>query len=109
MNPINDETIAEMARRVVQAVDPDMVLLFGSRARGDARADSDVDLLVIGRSEVPRHLRSLHLYRALRGMGVPKDVLWVTPEEVAEWSGVKNHVINRGLKEGRVLYDRQAA
>jgi hypothetical protein len=51
-------------------------------------------------------LRTLPLYRALRGLGVPKDILWVTPDEVAEWGGVVNHVVWRCLKEGRVLYEK---
>ena len=69
-------------------------------------ADSDVDLLVIKPSDQARHLRALPIYRALRGLGVPKDILWVTPDEVAEWGGVVNHVVWRCLKEGRVLYEK---
>lgn len=95
-----------MTRRLVASIDPDRVILFGSRARGDARPDSDVDLLIVRASEEPRHRRVLAAYRALRGMGMPKDILWVTPEEIEEWRPITNHVITRSLREGKVLYDK---
>jgi predicted nucleotidyltransferase len=109
MKTITEAVLAEVTDRLVHAVGPDKVVLFGSRARGDARTDSDVDLLVIKSSDQPRHLRVLPLYRALRGLGIPKDILWVTPEEVEQWREVANHVVSRGLREGRVLYDKHAA
>ena len=109
MKVITEAVLAEVTDRLVHAVAPDKVVLFGSRARGDARVDSDVDLLVIKSSDQPRHVRVLPLYRALRGLGIPKDILWVTPEEVEQWHEVPNHVVSRGLREGRVLYDKHAA
>ena len=106
MTHITNDVLADITRRIVEVVKPDKLILFGSRARGDAREDSDVDLLVIKPSDQASHLRALPIYRALRGLGVPKDILWVTPDEVAEWGGVVNHVVWRSLKEGRVLYEK---
>lgn len=65
-----------------------------------------MDLLVIKGSDLTRHVRVLPLYRALRDMGIAKDILWVTPEEVEAYRDVVNHLIARGLKEGRVLYEK---
>ena len=45
------------------------------------------------------------VYRALAGIGVPKDILWWTPEEIAEWRGVESHFINTVLREGKVLHE----
>jgi len=42
-----NEAISEMTERIVQCFHPLRVILFGSHARGDARPDSDVDLLVV--------------------------------------------------------------
>lgn len=43
-----DETVlSEIVRRLVKAIDPDKIVLFGSRARGDFRGQSDVDLLIV--------------------------------------------------------------
>jgi predicted nucleotidyltransferase len=103
---VNEKVLQEIIRRLVSEIDPDRIILFGSRARGDAKPDSDVDLLVIKASDEPPHRRVIRAYRALRGLGVPKDVLWRTPEEVAEWSAVKNYVITEAVREGRVLYEK---
>ena len=106
---IADESVLqEMVRRLVEAIDPDRIILFGSRARGDARPDSDVDLLVIKDSDEPPHRRVIPAYRALTGLGVPKDIIWRTPDEVRDWSQVRNYVTTRALREGRVLYEKRA-
>jgi predicted nucleotidyltransferase len=103
-----DETVlSEVVRRLVEALDPDRVILFGSRARGDHRPDSDVDLLIVRDSTEPRHRRVIRAYRALRGLGIPKDILWYTPQEVADWVGVVNHVICRALNDGLALYEKR--
>ena len=104
---INDEPkLREIVRRLVEAVDPDRIILFGSRARGDAGPDSDVDLLIIKDSDVPRHRRTIPAYSALKGLAIPTDIIWRTPAEIVEWSRVPNHVVTRAMREGRVLYER---
>ncbi len=101
-----------MVEAIVDEVDPEQVVLFGSRGRGDARVSSDVDLLVIeaepfgpGRG---KHEEMNRLYRALRGFRVPKDILVFSNEEVEYWRDSLNHVLARALREGRVLYERPA-
>ncbi len=110
MVPVTDELLDEMARAIVAAVDPEQVILFGSRARGEAREDSDVDLIVIeaepfgpGRSRIDEAKR---LYKAASRFGVPKDILVFTLAEVDYWRDSLNHVLARALREGKVLYER---
>lgn len=103
-----DETVLqEMVRRLVEAIDPDCIILFGSRARGDARPDSDVDLLVIKDSNEPPHRRVLPPYRALGDILAPTDVLWRTPGEVEDWARVGSFVTTRAMREGRLLYEKR--
>ncbi len=97
----------EVVRRLVEGVDPDKIILFGSRARGDFQPDSDLDLLIIRDADGPRHVRVAKAYRALRGLGMPKDLLWFTPREVADWRDVVNHVVWSALREGRILYEKR--
>jgi predicted nucleotidyltransferase len=104
---VDANVLSAVVNRLVEALDPERIILFGSRARGDHQSDSDLDLLIVAESGEPRHRRAVRAYRALRGLGVPKDVLWFTPHELDEWSGVKNHVVHRALSEGRVLYEKR--
>jgi len=103
---VDQAVLDEIVRRLVEAVDPNRIILFGSRARGDPRPDSDVDLLIVKDSPEPPGRRGVHAYRALMEVTVPTDVLWYTPQEVRDWAGVRNHVVSRALREGKVLYER---
>ena len=101
-----DEVLQEMVKRIVQAGDPQKVVLFGSRARGNAGPESDYDLLVIESSDLPRYRRAIKYRRALMGLGHAKDVVVWTPQEVAEWRNVPNAFITTALSEGLVVYER---
>jgi predicted nucleotidyltransferase len=99
---------AEMIERAGHALidaasAPAKVILFGSRARGDASEDSDFDFLVIERQVDDRLAEATKLRRALRGFGVPVDVI-VMDERLAERrSKVKGTMVDRALREGRVV------
>ncbi|MCX6616151.1 MAG: nucleotidyltransferase domain-containing protein [Acidobacteria bacterium] len=104
---VDEAKLEEIVRRIVEVADPDRIILFGSRARGDVRMQSDVDLLVVKDSSLSHYKRVGPLYVSLFGIDVPIDILWYTPTEVAQWAGAINHVIARALREGRVLYERR--
>ena len=104
---VDQGVLDKIVRRLVEAIDPDRIILFGSRARGDARPDSDVDLLIIKDSDEPGYRRSQRAYRALSDLGIPKDIIWRTPAEIAEWSNVPVYVTTRALDEGKVLYEKR--
>ena len=77
-----DAHVHEIVRRLVQALQPERIYLFGSRARGNATDDSDYDLLVIvAQSDLPRYKREQAAYGALWGVGTSVDVLVLTREE----------------------------
>ena len=108
--PVTEELLQQAVRMIVNEAEPEMIFLFGSHARGDARPDSDLDLIVVESApfgkERSRRLEAVRLYHALRGLGVPKDVLVFTTAEVEYWRDSLNHVLARALREGRVLYER---
>jgi uncharacterized protein len=94
----------EIVRRIRLVGSPKRVVLFGSRARGDAGPGSDLDLLIIEESALPRYKRPVRYLSALVGLFPAKDVVVYTPEEVAQWAGVPNAFITTALREGKTLY-----
>jgi uncharacterized protein len=104
-----DEIIAEMTRRIVEKFDPLQVILFGSQARGDAHADSDVDLLIVFPHVENSFRQAVEIRSELRGFGVAKDIVVTTPDEIAAWGHLIGTVLEPALREGRVLYDRGRA
>jgi predicted nucleotidyltransferase len=103
---IDTGIIVEIIRRIVRVVDPMKVILFGSRARGDARPDSDFDLLVVRESDNPRHERSAPIYTALADVPVEVEVMVYTPAEIEEWQEVPQAFVTTAVREGKVLYER---
>ena len=110
MTPVTDDLLNRMVRAIVDEVDPEQVILFGSRARGDYRDNSDVDLIVIEAEpfglERSRHKEMLRLYKAIRGSRVGVDILVYSNEDVDYWRDSLNYVLARALREGKVLYER---
>lgn len=98
--------LREVVQRIVQAVDPDKIVLFGSYAYGHPHRDSDLDILVIMPSDKPRWQRAIPLYEALRGLLLPKDLVVYTPEEVEEWADVPQAFVTTAMRKGRVLYEK---
>lgn len=99
-----DELIDEIGRRLADATPArTRVVLFGSRARGENGAGSDVDVLVIEPSVDDPIEESVRLRRALRGLGVPIDVLVVAQAEADRRAVVRGTVVERALREGRTL------
>ena len=108
MTPAQEAQLAEIRDTIIREVHPQLIVLFGSQARGDAREDSDLDLLIVGEADPREGRRSRlgRLYCALGHVPVSKDLLFYTPEEVEAWRGSRNHIIARALQEGRILYER---
>jgi len=94
-----------VTQRLVSALKPEQIILFGSYAYGEPREDSDIDLLVIvSESDEPRYRRARKAHRALRGMGIPKDILVMTRAEVEHQGSVSNSLVSQALDQGKVLY-----
>ena len=110
MMTVDDALLQRMTAAIVEAADPEQVILFGSRARGDAGTDADVDLVVVEAEpfgpDRDRGDEETRLWRALAKFHVPKDILVYSLDEAEYWRDSRNHVLARALREGKVLYER---
>lgn len=105
---INNELLEQMVQVIVREANPEAVILFGSRARGDAQPDSDVDFLVVEREPFsPQRSRRAEFFRismALRHFPCSKDILLYSKEEFDHWKDSLNYVVGRAVREGRAMY-----
>ena len=102
-----DRTLERMVKRLVRNFNPDQIILFGSHARGDARPDSDIDLLVVLPLNGSKRAKQVEMRVALHDIHVPKDIIVATPEEIARRRNIVGTIIRPALREGKVLYARQ--
>ena len=106
MAEMNDALLAEITQRIVAISDPQQIILFGSQARGDARPDSDLDLLVVKEEMESPRAEAARIYRALAGLRIPVDIVVVRSDYVRRHRDVVGTIVRPALREGRVLYAR---
>jgi predicted nucleotidyltransferase len=99
--------IAEAVRRLVEAAHPVRIILFGSRARDGAPAESDVDLLVVEREIEDRYAEIVRLNAALKGLILAVDILAIGEADFEEWSETPGSVYYAAKREGQVLYEAE--
>lgn len=108
MDKVTESTLHEMTDVIVREVHPSLVVLFGSRAQGTARPESDVDLLIVERDPFggarSRRAEISRIRRAVSSFGFAKDILVYSSEEVDKWRKSLNHIIATALRQGKVLY-----
>jgi predicted nucleotidyltransferase len=103
---ISKELIDAAIRRLVERFNPERIILFGSQARGTADDRSDADFLVITELTAKRRVMMLEMDRALRGIGLARDIVVLTPEEYERDREIPGTIARPASKEGKILYER---
>jgi len=100
---VDEKVLQEVVRRIVEAVAPEKIILFGSAARGEIGPDSDIDLLVVKECDNPRDTARL-IRRSLADIEIPKDILVVRPATLEKHRETIGYIYRPALREGKVIY-----
>jgi len=108
-SPLTDDLLREITRQIVDAFNPEQVILFGSRAYGEPSPDSDIDLLVVTealktRSVFERHRAVSDLFPQRR---FALDVIVRTPAELRQLVRQGPSFFKDIVTQGKVLYERR--
>jgi uncharacterized protein len=105
---ISSEKISDIVNKIVQFYQPKKIILFGSYARENATEDSDVDLIIIKNTELPKQSRGREIRKYLFGSLVPMDIKIYTPDEFS--NDIKNpySFLYSALKDSKILYEYES-
>lgn len=101
---LDQQTLDDIIRRIVEVAQPEKIILFGSAVRGDMNRHSDVDLLIIKEGADALELMG-DIYMNLDGVGAAVDAVVVTPDDVERYKDSHAVIVKPALQEGRVVYE----
>src|SRR3989338_4244834 len=99
------DIIHHMTEKIISAIHPHKIILFGSYAWGKPTQDSDIDLCVIHPTVIKKNKRARIIKDILYPYPHPLDIIVYTPEEVEEWGKAEGGLLKKILDNGKVLYD----
>jgi predicted nucleotidyltransferase len=105
----DQQQLDELVRRIVDAIHPLRIILFGSAARGEMDPDSDVDVMVVMPEGVNPHRTAGFLYQQFWGLPFAVDVIVATPEELDRYRDDIGFIYYDVIREGKEIYAAAAA
>ena len=102
---ISADLIHEIARRILTVAKPDKIIMFGSAAENRMTPDSDIDLLIVEPQPESGNDEYVRVVRALRGLGYPFDILFISTEWYEESKDVVGGIAYPASRQGKVIYD----
>lgn len=99
--------LSEVVDRIVKKFHPQKIILFGSWARGSARDDSDLDLLVVLPKVEHARKAAIQIGNTLSNLPISKDIIVTTPEDIEKYGTTVGYILRPALMEGRVIYEHK--
>lgn len=104
---IANEQIKDISMKIVNNINPEKIILFGSYANGNNNEDSDLDLIIVKQSNLPKHKRGIEIRRLFYGLLIPMDLKIYTPEEYNNELNNKYSFLYTAIKGSKILYERK--
>ena len=102
---IDEPLVQEIVQRILTVTKPEKIILFGSAAVGEMTSDSDIDLLIVESSVNDRREEYVRIRRALRGMGYPFDIMFISSQWFNESKDVVGGIAYPAHNFGEVIYE----
>ena len=103
---ISKRKISDIVNKIAKNYDPDKIILFGSYAIGTANDDSDLDIIIVKKTDKPKHKRGREVRKFLLGSMVPIDLKIYTPIEFENERNFSLSFLNSAIKNSIVIYER---
>ena len=101
---VDEQAIEELVRRIVEAVHPLRIILFGSAARGEMGPHSDIDVMVVMPEETDRLGTAGLIYTQLGDITAAVDILVATPGDLHRYARTRGLIYHNVVREGRDIY-----
>ena len=99
--------LKEAVDRIIKRFNPEKIILFGSYAYGKPTMDSDIDLMIVMDTDEKPHKRAVLIRKALKDIGIPKDIIVKTPQEFERFKDIVGTVIYPAAHKGKLLYEKR--
>lgn len=101
---IDEKIIETIKEKIVKAISPERIILFGSYATGEATNESDLDLVVIWNSDLNSHERNIFLSRLFPKRNFSLDIFAFTGKEAEKLKDVAGTIVYEAFHHGKVIY-----
>lgn len=98
------QALEDLVQRIVQEIAPLSIVLFGSAAKNSMNDDSDIDLLVVMPEGTHRRKTAQLLYKKVRNISIPFDILVVTNSDLEKYKDSVGLIYREILAEGKQIY-----
>jgi predicted nucleotidyltransferase len=106
LSPAAERWLPTIKRRIVRRFHPERIIVFGSQARGEARDDSDLDLLVVMSEVDDLRAARVAIRRALADVPIAKDIVVTTPARLDRYGNLIGSVLRPAIRDGVTIYAR---
>ena len=103
---LTETELHSLVDKIVQCMQPDKVIIFGSYAKGTASHKSDLDILIVKDTHLPMINRNNKVKSLVNNLIIPVDIHVYTPEEVEVYGSEEYSFIHSVLKTGKVMYQK---
>ncbi|MCL2295834.1 MAG: nucleotidyltransferase domain-containing protein [Methanomassiliicoccaceae archaeon] len=97
--------VDQVVEKIAEEFNPELIIVFGSAAKGEAGSQSDLDVLVIMDTELSYYKRAPEVRRKLLGIPLAMDILVATPEEFHTYKDDDRFFIKDIVRTGKIAYE----